>query len=327
MINPFVIVISGPTGVGKTTLAKILRQHLNCIHISEDEIAKKIFPNDAYTIDDCPDKLIIVDNLLLERTKEIFTKGECVVVDRVNMGKEFIDEIRRVFHEHLLIKVLWPPKETAIERDKKREGWTSGENIIRHFYKKYEELKSIIGEKNYIDNSHQTPEETFEKFFARIKFEIHSKGISDEEWVRNLIIKHWGSTKIVSKGKVTIVNSASGFVVSLNSEPVGLITYLIENDDIEIITLNSEKEGIGIGTALINAVINTATKQKCKRVWVITTNDNLPAINFYKKRGFSLKTIYKNAIEESRKIKPEIPILGIGGIPIKDELEFEMMLN
>jgi N-acetylglutamate synthase-like GNAT family acetyltransferase len=156
-------------------------------------------------------------------------------------------------------------------------------------------------------------------------FEIRKKRTSDEEWIRNVIEKHWGSTKIVTRGKVTCAESVPGFIASIDNEPVGLITYLIGEDGIELITLNSEKEGIGIGTALIKAVTNVAKEQKSKRVWVITTNDNLPAIIFYKNRGFSLKTIHHNSMEESRRIKPEIPMFGIGGIPIKDELEFEMV--
>lgn len=169
MINPLVIVIAGPTGVGKTTLSKMLSKHFNCTYISEDEIAKELFPNDAYTIEDYPDKLRIVENQLLKRVKEIFDNGGCVVIDMINFGKEFIEEIKKAFYKHLMLRILWPSMETTIERDKRREGWTSGEDAIKQFYKKYEELKPIIEEKNYIDNSHQTPEETFEKFIASIE--------------------------------------------------------------------------------------------------------------------------------------------------------------
>ena len=31
-------------------------------------------------------------------------------------------------------------------------------------------------------------------------------------------------------------------------------------------------------------------------------------------------------LEESRKLKPEIPLVGIGGQPIRDEIEFEYVL-
>ena len=169
MTNPFVIVIVGPTGVGKTTLSKMLSKHFNCTYISEDEIAKEVFPDLYKDIEDYPDKLKIAENQLLKRAKEIFDSGRYVVIDRINLERGFIEEMKKMFRKHLILRVLWPPMETTIERDKRREGWTSGEDTIRRFYKKYEELKPIIGEKNYIDNRHQTPEETLEKIIASIE--------------------------------------------------------------------------------------------------------------------------------------------------------------
>lgn len=168
MKNPFVIIIAGPTGVGKTTLSKMLSKHFHCTYISEDEITKEIFPDIYKNIEDYPDKVKIVENLLLKRIKEIFDNRECVVVDIINLEKEFIEELKKVFKEHLILRVLWSPMETMIERDKRRKGWTSGKNTVKRFYEKYENLKPILGEKSYIDTSHQTPKETFERFIASV---------------------------------------------------------------------------------------------------------------------------------------------------------------
>ena len=70
-----------------------------------------------------------------------------------------------------------------------------------------------------------------------------------------------------------------------------------------------------------------AQAQEFRRVWLITTNDNTPAVRFYQKKGFSLVAVYRNAIEASRKLKPEIPLKGIDGIPIRDEIELELLLK
>ena len=59
---------------------------------------------------------------------------------------------------------------------------------------------------------------------------------------------------------------------------------------------------------------------------MITTNDNRRAISFYQKYGFTIAAIHHNALEESRKLKPSIPITGIDGIPLKDEIEMEIFL-
>ena len=60
---------------------------------------------------------------------------------------------------------------------------------------------------------------------------------------------------------------------------------------------------------------------------MITTNDNLNALRFYQKRGFVLAALYPNALVQSRKLKPEIPETGIGGLPLRDEIELEMKLD
>ncbi len=67
------------------------------------------------------------------------------------------------------IKVLFPPQDVIIERDKERKCWTTGkENIIR-IYNKLEAIRSEIGVDNYIDTSNKTPEETIEKIMKEIK--------------------------------------------------------------------------------------------------------------------------------------------------------------
>lgn len=164
MINPFVIVIAGPTGVGKTALVEVIKYHFGYFHLSEDDIAKEIFPDIYKDIEDYPDKVEIIARQLYKRTKDIFENKRGVVIDRINLEAEFIEKIKKAFNKYLILRVLWPPIETTIERDRKREGWTSGENAIKKYYKKYEELKPIVGEENYINNGHQTPKETFEEF-------------------------------------------------------------------------------------------------------------------------------------------------------------------
>ena len=82
----------------------------------------------------------------------------------------------------------------------------------------------------------------------------------------------------------------------------------------------------GIGTLLIKAVAEAAKAQGCKRLWLITTNDDTNAIRFYQKKGFVLVALHVNAIEKSRELKPSIPLVGMDGIPILHELEYEMWL-
>src|SRR5688572_14216041 len=125
--------------------------------------------------------------------------------------------------------------------------------------------------------------------------------------------KHWGDEFVIAHGVIYRPDTLDGFVALDGDRAawVGEITYAFSGDDCEIVSIDSLREGQGIGTKLINAVVGQARKHNCKRVFLITTNDNLNAIGFYQKRGFEMVAIYRGAVNESRKIKLSIPLVGM----------------
>ena len=156
---------------------------------------------------------------------------------------------------------------------------------------------------------------------------IQPLNIADQEWVPEFMLELWGSNKVVSRGVVYYPQDLPGFVAMYDGEKVGLITYNITGTNCEIVTIDSIRPFSGVGTALIEAIKNIALKSGCKRLWLITTNDNMNALRFYQKRGFELVAIHRNALDISRKLKPEISLIGNDGIPLRDEIELEMILN
>lgn len=64
-----------------------------------------------------------------------------------------------------------------------------------------------------------------------------------------------------------------------------------------------------------------------RRLWLITTNDNAPAVAFYRAVGWRQCAVHRDAIEEARRLKPEIPRTGHAGKPIRDEIEFERLID
>lgn len=156
--------------------------------------------------------------------------------------------------------------------------------------------------------------------------DIQSLDETRRPWAYDLIDRMWGPPGIVTRGKLHDTKKLSGFVATENNEPIGLVTYHIERNECEIVSLNSLKENRGAGSALIETVLEEAKTRCCRRVWVITTNDNTSALHFYQRRGFHLRAVYPNALEVSRKIKPTTPLTGIDGIPLCDEIELEILL-
>lgn len=158
--------------------------------------------------------------------------------------------------------------------------------------------------------------------------ELHIKPLaeSDRPWAHQVLIDSWGSILVVTRGILRDLSDAAGFVAWYGGERVGLITYRLDGDECEITTLDSQREGIGAGSALLAAVQDMARAAGCRRVWLLTTNDNLHALRFYQRRGYHLAALYPNALEESRRLKPEIPLIGLDGIPLRDEIVLEMHL-
>ena len=108
----------------------------------------------------------------------------------------------------------------------------------------------------------------------------------------------------------------------------GVLTYIVDGDACEILTLHAAERFGGVGTALLERVVEIATGAGCTRLWLITTNDNVDALRFYQRRGFRLAALHAGAVDESReRLKPEIPRVGDHGIVLRDELELEMLLK
>ncbi len=158
------------------------------------------------------------------------------------------------------------------------------------------------------------------------EFSIRPEREKDRDWIARLLTEHWGATGIVTRGIVHDADRLPAFIAESEGGRVGLITYRVERSQCEIVSLNSLRGSAGIGTALLGAVIDAAKEAGCERIWLITTNDNLEAVRFYQKRGFSLVAVHRDAIAASRKLKPTIPEIGIDGIPIRDEIELEIRL-
>ena len=92
----------------------------------------------------------------------------------------------------------------------------------------------------------------------------------------------------------------------------------------EILTLHASEQWHGTGTALVGVAGQLARRQRCSRLWVITTNDNVDALRFYQRRGFCLAGVHRGAVDRSRaSLKPEIPAVGAYEIPMHDEIELE----
>ena len=156
--------------------------------------------------------------------------------------------------------------------------------------------------------------------------EIRQIDQQDRKLINAFIIRQWYTMQMVVHGESIDLGTADGFY-AWDDGIIGLITCRRLGEEMEILSLDSLHERQGIGTALLDRVIGQAKETGAGRIKLITTNDNLSALRFYQKRGFDIIQIYRNALDQARKIKPEIPLIGMDGIPLKHEIELEMLLS
>jgi ribosomal protein S18 acetylase RimI-like enzyme len=149
---------------------------------------------------------------------------------------------------------------------------------------------------------------------------------SDRRKIDDFIVSHWYTMQMVVSGESIDLGSADGFYSCNGEEITGLITYCQLDGSIEILSLDSIYENRGIGTSLLNEVISLARDKGAAKIKLITTNDNLYALRFYQKRGFDMVCLHRNALDRAREIKPEIPLTGMDGIPLRHEIELELVL-
>jgi ribosomal protein S18 acetylase RimI-like enzyme len=135
----------------------------------------------------------------------------------------------------------------------------------------------------------------------------------------------WGSTHVATRGRLVDVAALPGFVAEELGEWLGYAAYELRDGELEVSVISSTGARRGAGSALLAACVRAAADAGATRLWLITTNDNTAALRFYQRRGFTLVALRPGAVDEARKtLKPEIGLLGVDDIPIRDEIELEL---
>jgi DNA-3-methyladenine glycosylase I len=150
---------------------------------------------------------------------------------------------------------------------------------------------------------------------------------ADQPWKETALREGWGATTVARLGELVDCAPLPGFVAVDGDERVGLLTYAERADGIEVVTIQAQMTGRGIGRALMDAVYAHAARRAAPRLWLITTNDNVRAFAFYQRWGMDLRRVIRDGVAASRTVKPSIPALGSTGIPLRHELELERLVT
>jgi GNAT superfamily N-acetyltransferase len=153
--------------------------------------------------------------------------------------------------------------------------------------------------------------------------------VTEPGWLAAFIAERWGAPGVVSRGRVWSGESGEGLsaIRAMDEDGLaGVVSWHPGPEEWEIVTVNARDARQGVGTHMLDAVVEMARRAGTKRLWLVTSNDNLDALRFYQRRGWRLAALRPGAIAEARRLKPSIPEQGAYGIPLTDEIELEYTL-
>jgi ribosomal protein S18 acetylase RimI-like enzyme len=146
----------------------------------------------------------------------------------------------------------------------------------------------------------------------------------DLPWAEQLVGAGFGGRWQARLGSLVDALACPGLVAEREGDRVGVLTYQRADTEVEIVYFEATPIRSGVGTALLDALLELTDPT---RVWLVTTNDNLDALRFYQRRGFHILEIHAGAADDARRsLKPAIPAIGEFGIPVRDEIVLERLV-
>jgi ribosomal protein S18 acetylase RimI-like enzyme len=139
--------------------------------------------------------------------------------------------------------------------------------------------------------------------------------------------EHWAGEPIVSADRQYVPSDVEGFLWRTSGgQALGLVTWAVDGERAEIVSLHALEPGRGTGTRLMDAAEEELRRRGVSTVRVVTTNDNPRALSFYARRGYRLVRLHLDAMDRVRQAKPRVPLVGNDGIPLRDMWELEREL-
>jgi GNAT superfamily N-acetyltransferase len=162
---------------------------------------------------------------------------------------------------------------------------------------------------------------------------------TDRASVEAMFAATWGEPRVAAGGRLYDLRTLPALVATRDvverfaprgagtdeaHEPteqiIGVLTYEIAGDAIEVVSIEADPPRLGTGTALLAAAVNLGFAEGLARLWLVTTNDNVDALRFYQRRGLHILEVRPDGVARSREVKPSIPLIGSYGIPMRDEI-------
>ena len=148
----------------------------------------------------------------------------------------------------------------------------------------------------------------------------------DHRGIASLFLRDFGSARVAVLGVEFQDGSVPAFVADMEGDLAGALAYRVHGDTLHIVALATDPEWqrSGVGARLVDHAESEARRSGLSRVSMATTNDNLPALYFYQRRGYRLTEVITDAI---RAADGQAALTGFAGIPMRDEFHLMKTLE
>ncbi|MCX8007333.1 MAG: GNAT family N-acetyltransferase [Coriobacteriia bacterium] len=153
---------------------------------------------------------------------------------------------------------------------------------------------------------------------TEVRFEIRPAVASDRHEIEAICDQAWGETEIDVFGRTFDVLACDNLVAIAEDGFAGLISLAIDRGELAVVllTVYPRYQGSGVGAALVEAAVGIARERRLPFIKVATTNDDIPALYFYQRRGFVLyELVAGEMVDHHGEVVP-----GFAGIAVRDEL-------
>jgi GNAT superfamily N-acetyltransferase len=147
---------------------------------------------------------------------------------------------------------------------------------------------------------------------------------ADRAAARELFRRDFGRTNIVAFGEVMDIDAMPMLVAFLEADLSGALVYRLLGDALHIVALATDpmSQRAGVGGYLVAEAELLARRLSLARLIVATTNDNVPAMYFYQRRGYRLTDLVTGGVLAHTRDAHA----GFAGIPVRDEIRLEKRL-
>lgn len=151
--------------------------------------------------------------------------------------------------------------------------------------------------------------------------------VEDKSELLAVMLAAWGSHKMMIDLHTYDVAEIDALgLYTPEGKTAALASWTLRGETAYLCALHSLRPGEGVAIRMLDAVKDAAKAAGATKLKAMLTNDNMPGLTFYQRRGFRLSGLYPEAIDHYRSVIPTIIKTGYRDIPIHDALELEIGL-